>query len=711
MPIFIDADAGSDSPSGGTTDQKLATIQTAAGALKTFVGLAALCITKNARFLDGKTVVVSGTVRPTISSSIDNGYALFSVPTTGVPDEIRQWTAADGTPPSGALSQFTLRGDAQAVPTFRFAWNSPTAGCWSLVDAATGLALQALPTGITAAKVSSVLVYADGFGGSRGERGGALELVANVAAVVATPNSYYIDASRFLYLNFTDGAGTQVTSGSSQAIDSNDPGCVSLCFMPDGSVSGSAVNGLLCFQSADRPCKIHQFVARNTGRATNGMYAVSFEGSSGMVIYEPIAVDGTGHHSIGNTSGGTGSTIGVRLRNMSAGRAFYAVNSGFACISCYSDNILKDYVAEDCVYKYGPVLRPDGKPLALAAAQSSGWGNFSSNTAGGLIDARVKRCWFEPMPPMAPASSANNPYTGGVNINNTADIAGDISNPDSYPIVFEDCVFGPHIGTVINHNGTGLQTSNMAITRSLLQCNGAAQRSNAGAGGGSCIIQSAASAWTGGTPVPRQRSLLIDRSVVLLRTALIQPGYGVNLIESGVSPSNMRIAFRARRSVFINMSGNPRNSNTFWFAFLNATTDHEFDIQDCVFINVVANYGNGTPNGTRKLLLNDGTAIAGSNQVTFKRNTYIGFTHFSSNASYTSKAQWLASIDPDGQFADKFTLTDDTLLSRIESLLGSSWLSGTTIRPIIQAACAGHALPPINIRRPVPSARNGRYIG
>lgn len=687
MPtIYIDAESGSDSPAGANDAARLATIQSPSGALRTFVRLAQIANGVGGRCLDGFDIVVSGVVRPNWNAP-DFGYALFNCVTTGVPSDIRQWVPSDGVTPSGKYTQWGLRGDAVCVPTV--AWTQ-TSNYWQTT----------LPSGLTDAKVNGVLIYPDCGGGADGSMACALEKAASLAAVDSTPNSWFVDASRVLRIRFTDAAGNTVITGSAQQIDGNGTD-VGITLSPNGSTGGSSANALLCFQNVDRAMRIRQFVAKNAGRSLNGCYLISTEAGNNVSV-EPLAVDGGGHHFIGFT--GVGACRNNTLSGMVGGRYFGATNSGFNCLSVYGNDVSNCRIA-DCTINYGPMLKPDGRPVTEVAAQASGFLGCDGSVSGGIKDIQIDRCQFTPATNVPPVGSPV--QNGGWSVVNTADISGNPGNPADYPVRFYDCIFGPTITSAMSHAGGATAVSNLAVSRSLMLATGGGQGNSSGSG--VCLRHTYSTAWSGGIPANMPRNLLLDRTLIITKSGDSRPGFNVNVVSIGNDAGGASMgatALRLRNCVWIDLSGSPRSHTKWLFGLLNATTNSVIDVQDCVFINAYTNVNSAQ--GSRRLLRNDNNIVNTAN-MTFARNTYVGFTHFSNNTSFDSQAEWSASIDTAGTYANHFSLTDESIMGRIEAILGTDWLGGSqNIRKIVGAAILGAPTPVPTIQAPRMDSVRGR---
>jgi len=745
MTIWIDGKGGSDSPAGANNIARLATLRAGpSAALKTLARLAAIAngaVGEGAVTpLQGETIVISGeivgdTTTPGLS------HALFNCTVVGSPAIFRPWVNTDGTPPAGAIYPNALRGDIMlagftftyagivatmtiagpavvtvtahgllegnqvsftttgALPTGVVAGTTyyvraPTTNTFNISATPTGALITTtgtqsgvhtaglywqvtLPTSMTASNVRRCLIYNDVGSAYDGSPMAELDLVASLALVASTPNSYFIDGARLCSMNFTNNFGIVQNGTSGMRLDSDSSGAgagVSIVVeAASDTTKGTAPNALLCLQ---RPVGtiVRGLNARGPARTSSGEYPISMETATNGV-FEDCTVAIGGHHFIGHTGGGGGVGVGNVHRRIHGVRHVGPIGGAFACFSMLADTVTSCFI-EDCVFESGAALNPQGLPSPLIAAQSATLGNIYANNVGGLVGpVFVNRCTFRPKG--APAPYIN----GGCTIsNNPALTLGQEQTSAGYPVVFDQCSIGPCIASYFGGVGSNDYSSH-AHRRGIMMLTGPAD--SAGSGGSFPAITFAFGAWGVGLPTPLPRNVLFENMLIVFRDGDRRPFFGTSLVvmQNGSSAT----ACRFRNCVFLDLTRFSRGGTRIIFDYTSSAGNCAFDIQDSLLLC----YPPREASTVRRLCGNDNGLTNAAARRIFLRNTYVGFTDYSADASIQSQANWKANVDPAGIFLPAMDLTGEDAMNAIISKLGTSWLNNQNLRVALRAVYAG----------------------
>lgn len=697
--IYV-CEGGNDSPAPATPQLKLEHAATPANALKTIARAIQLAIdyfngvgdaaTTGKKFFDngggtvnapveiivnGRVFGPVGTVAPTVP---DMGFALMNCAATGTPKCIRPWSSADGTPPlASGIKPAEL--DPIVLPTLT--WNL-TGDIWTTT----------LPAGLTAAKISRVLVQMKGTENIEGFTRRTLTLAGSAAAVVSGTNSYFIDGARLLTMCFTNAAGTAigVTStlvagtpyvvvGAKQELDPSDLN-VGLQYVADATVPGTASNAALCLQNAAPVvgrCTIGPFICRNASYTAGGQYHICTESSRDVDIISPECHD-SGHHYVGH--GGTGANTNNRVIGLSGGRFVAASGGGFYAIGV-SGGPVRGLKYQGGVCRPGPVLSPNGVAEPTASG-GIGCSNIAGQVAGDIQSVSIEDHRIIP----SHASGTNTRNGGFTGTHHRAVAASLESDPRAYPVVFRRCEYGPFGNFVFGSSGAANDVVSEAFTDGVLNLTGA--------GGATAYGWCPFTVLCTNAGTLTCRKLLFHKSLIIIRGAVPLSFNGNFNFAFTTGLEGVGLYFKD--CVVINDTQMPRGTTNTMFQYVNPAT-----CTSGVFAE-----GTGFFNLHRGDVGSSFRLCGGENQtyatmLTRQKFTgchYAGFDLYSANADRDTQAEWQSVVDATGTFSTNGSLNDRVNAQRIRRILsGTTLMRGGDPIDIIKNILSGNttlALPP-----------------
>ncbi len=686
--------------------------------------------------LQGETIYVNGEIVGTYALP-DLACALFNCASLGTPSLLTYWPSTAATPPAGKFLDAGLRGDvdingntpAYTGTTVTFAAGTtatqtahpylegsqvsftnsggalpsplvanttyyvrqpatntyalsatPTGALITFAGAGTGTHTAGLywtatlPTSMTSANVGRCLIYADESTAIDGTPSCDLDLVASAALVASTPNSYFIDGARVLYINFTNNQGIIQNGNSTMRLDSSVGQGVSLSIVAAANSSnGTAGNALVCFQNATG-MTIRGLTTRNQALTSYGLYPISFEQAVNCT-YENIFVCGGGHHFLGCT--GTGAMNGATVKNCYGARGLGQTAGAFGGSVSFVGSTVSNVLMQDCTWENGSVLNPLGAPNTRQNSLSSNLWVAAANNANGLSNVNYKRCMFIPKQQMLPGING-----GGQILNTTPLAAGTELSSQSYPVQFDQCLVGPTIVAQHFTGGAGDTYGNSSHRRGLWLMTGA-DGSGYLAGRATPFI-AADSAWGGGLPDPMPRNILFENQLIIIKAGQRQPFIGA--LTFTFTSGTSAWALRFKNCVILDLSKHARGCNVSMFDYTSAAGNCVYQVEDSIIITQPQD----SSGVVTQLCSNDNGLANAATRRKFSRNLYVGFSAYSADASYNEQNEWLTNVDTGATFASSLNLRDSSTVSLFQSKLGgSSWLNGASLANILGASQSG----------------------
>lgn len=753
MTIWIDGVGGNDSPAGANNIARLATVKaSSANALKTLARLAGICngaVGEGAvNPLQGETIYINGEVGGTLTTP-DVAFALFNCASLGSPALVTSWPTTQPTPPSGSYAPAVLRGDVnQNGVTFTYTGITVTFASVSSVAVVTsaGHGLKegtqisfsstgTLPGGITAgttyyvrapltnsfnisatidgalldvpsvgtgtisgllywtgtlgtpftsSTVTRCLIYADEATGADGSSICELDLVADATAVANTKNSYFINGSRVIFINFTDTRGIVQNALANMRLDSSSGQGVSVVVLAAlSSSAGTSANALACFQTAQGTV-FSKLTLRNPALTSFGQYPLSTEQAKN-VVYEDISIECGGHHFIGFT--GTGDQDGNIVRRCYGNRGLGQTAGAFSGSCSFAGATVTNGLMENCTWENGILLNPAGDLTTRAQAYATNLWTFAANNPNGLSGMRINKTIFRP-------KSAKMPYinAGGQVNNTTALTAGQELVATSYPVQFNQCMYGP--SGVAQHFSGGTNTvANSSHRSGLWYMTGSSGLGTAASRNPPFIY--ADSDWSTTVPAVMPRNILFQNMLFIIKAGQRSPFIGGTTFV--MNSLNMLCAIRFKDCVIIDLSKHARGCTIAMFDYGGAAGNCVFNVESSIIITQPQD-ASGV---VKQLCFNDNGLANAAARRKFTGNTYVGFTTFSSDTNFDTQAEWLASVDTTATFAPAMNLQNQATVNLIAAKLGGAWMNGLSVAEVINAALSGISRIPSTINKKV----------